>query len=54
MLDVHIDRVHSSAVCQAIGERLSDVLGRPSHELPVNLLEMMEQLSASNKSGTFV
>lgn len=44
MLNVQID-IHSGAVCQAIGERLSAVLGPQTNELPPSLLALMEQLS---------
>lgn len=45
MLDVQIDRIHSGAVSEAIGERLWAALGPQSHELPPRLLALMEQLA---------
>lgn len=48
MLNVQIDRIHSGAVCTAIGERLSAVLGPQSNELPPSLLALMKQLTKSN------
>jgi hypothetical protein len=48
MLNVEINRIHSRAVCQAIGERLSAVLGPQSNELPASLLALMQQLARVN------
>ncbi len=48
MLDVQINHIHSGAVCKAIGERLSAVLGPQSSELPPRLLALMEQLMSLN------
>jgi hypothetical protein len=45
MLNSQIDLIHSRAVCQAIGERLSAVLGPQSNELPASLLALMQQLA---------
>ena len=45
MLNVQINRIHSGAICQAIAERLSAVLGSQFNELPPNLLELMGQLT---------
>jgi hypothetical protein len=45
MLDVQITRIHSGAVCKAIGEGLSVALGPQSNELPPRLLALMEQLA---------
>ena len=46
MLNVQISRIHSGAVCQAIGERLSAALGQESNELPPSLLALMDQLTS--------
>ena len=43
--DIQISRVHSDAVCEEIGERLSVVLGPQSIELPPNMLALIEQLA---------
>jgi|SoimicMinimDraft_17_1059745.scaffolds.fasta_scaffold1018218_1 hypothetical protein len=43
--DVQINRVHSSALCEEIGERLSYVLGSQSIELPARLLTLIEELA---------
>jgi hypothetical protein len=45
MLNVQINHIHSGALCQAIGERLSTTLGPQSNELPPNLLTLMAQLT---------
>jgi hypothetical protein len=42
--DVHINPVHSGAVCKEIGERLSVALGPQSVELQPRLLSLMKQL----------
>jgi hypothetical protein len=44
MLDVQINRIHSGAVCKAIGEGLSVGLDPQSNE-PPRLLALMEQLA---------
>jgi hypothetical protein len=44
MLDVHINRVHSGAICDEIGERLSAALGPQSNELPARLLALIDEL----------
>jgi predicted kinase len=43
--DVQINRIHSGAICEEIGERLSARLGPQSNELPARLLALMEQLA---------
>jgi len=43
--DFQIDRIHNSAVCKEIGERLSIALDPPSMELKPRLLSLMKQLS---------
>jgi hypothetical protein len=45
MLDVQITRIHSGAVCKAVGEGLSVALGPQSNELSPRLLALMEQLA---------
>jgi hypothetical protein len=44
MLDVHINRIHSDAICDEIGERLSAALGTQSNELPGRLLALIDEL----------
>jgi hypothetical protein len=46
--DVQIDRVHSDAICEEIGERLSVALGPQPHELPPRLIELMDNLRRSD------
>jgi len=48
MLNVQIDHIHSRAVCQAIGERLSAMLGPQSDKLPSRLHALMQQMPKSN------
>jgi hypothetical protein len=43
--DVRINRIHSAAVCEEIGERLSVALGTQSVELPDSLLALIEHLA---------
>ncbi len=52
MLNIQIDRIHSGAVCGAIGERLAAVLGPQSSELPPSLRGLMEQLANVNPEAT--
>jgi len=42
--DVKIDRVHSDAICEEIGERLSVALASQRNELPPRLLALMDNL----------
>ena len=44
MLDVQINRIHSGAICDEIGERLSAALGPQSDELPAPLLALVDKL----------
>ena len=44
MLDVQINRIHSGAICDEIGERLSAALGPQSDELPAPLLTLVDEL----------
>jgi hypothetical protein len=44
MLDVQINRIHSGAICNEIGERLSAALGQQSNELPARLLALIDEL----------
>ena len=43
--DVQINRIHSRAVCDEIGERLSVALGSQSIELSSGLLALIEELA---------
>ena len=42
---VQLTRVHSAAISEEIGERLSSALGTQSNELPQHLVARMEQLA---------
>ena len=44
MPDVQINRIHSGAICNEIGERLSAALGPQSNELPARLLALIDEL----------
>jgi hypothetical protein len=50
--DVLIDRVHSSAVREEIGDTLSATLGPQFHELPPRLLALMKQLVGDEHTRT--
>jgi hypothetical protein len=50
MLDIQMNRVHSGAVCEEIGERLAIALGTPSNELPARLLGLMDRLAKAEPS----
>jgi len=41
---IHLDHLHSEAVCQGIGERLRDTLNRQPPELPQGLNALIARL----------
>ena len=43
--EIQIDRIHSGAVCEEMGDRLSVALGPQSVELPPRLLALIDQLA---------
>lgn len=46
MLDVQINRIHSGAICNEIGERLSAAALNPqSNELPARLQALIDELA---------
>jgi hypothetical protein len=47
-IDVQINRIHSSAVCEEIGERLSAALGSQSNELTPPLLALIKRLAKAD------
>jgi hypothetical protein len=49
--DVQINRIHSGAVCHAVGETLSVTLGPQSNELPPRLVGLMKQLAMDETGG---
>jgi hypothetical protein len=49
--DLQINRVHSGAVCDAVGETLSVTLGPQSNELPPRLVGLMKQLAMDETDG---
>jgi hypothetical protein len=49
--DGQINRVHSSALCEEIGERLSLALSSQSIELPARLLTLIEELATIELSA---
>jgi len=44
-IDVRINRIHSSVVCEEIDERLSAALGSQSNELTPPLLALIKSLA---------
>ena len=50
MLDVQINRIHSGAICNEIGERLSAALGPQSNELPARLHALIDELAKARSS----
>jgi len=48
--DVQINRLHASAVCKEMGERLSIALGPQSIKLQPRLLSLVKQLSEQERS----
>lgn len=40
-----INRIHSGAICNEIGERLSAALGPQSNELPARLQALIDELA---------
>jgi hypothetical protein len=48
-IDVQINRIHSSAVCEEIGERLSAALGSQSNELTPPLLALIKSLAKADR-----
>lgn len=44
MPDVQINRIHSGAICNEIGERLAAALGPQSNELPARLVALIDEL----------
>jgi len=40
-----INRIHSGAICNEIGERLSAALGPQSNELPARLQTLIDELA---------
>jgi hypothetical protein len=49
--DVQINRIHSVAICNAVGETLSVTLGPQSNELPLRLAGLMKQLAMDETDG---
>jgi hypothetical protein len=43
--DIQIDRIHSGAVCEEMGDRLSIALGPQSIELPPRMLALIKRLA---------
>jgi len=40
-----LDHIHCRAICDEIGERLRDVLGREASEIPPRLLMLVDELA---------
>jgi hypothetical protein len=45
MANVQINRIHSGAICNEIGERLAAALGPQSNELPARLVALIDELA---------
>jgi hypothetical protein len=48
---VALDSTHSRAVCDEIGERLRDVLGRDAAEIPSHLRRLVDRLAELERVG---
>lgn len=49
--DVHLDRLHSNAVTQGIGERLRDALNRELPDMPQRLSELINRLPELDRNS---
>ena len=49
-----LDHIHCRAICDEIGERLRDVLGRERPEIPPRLLVLIEALARSEHAPSMV
>jgi hypothetical protein len=48
-IDVQINRIHSGAIYEEIGERLSAALGSQSDELTPSLLALIKKLAKADR-----
>jgi hypothetical protein len=51
---VALDSTHSRAVCDEIGERLRDVLGRDAAEIPSHLRRLVDRLAELERAPSIV
>ncbi len=49
-----LDHVHCRAICDEIGERLRDVLGRDASEIPPRLLMLVHELAQLDEGPSIV
>jgi hypothetical protein len=49
--DIHIDRVHSAAICREIGDRLRIALNAERLPLRPSLLSLLERFEAQERSS---
>jgi hypothetical protein len=49
-----LDHIHCRAICDEIGERLRDVLGRGALEIPPRLLALVDQLAQLDQGPSIV
>jgi hypothetical protein len=49
--DIHIDRVHSAAICREIGDRLRIALNAERAPLPPGLLSLLERFAVQERGN---
>jgi len=49
-----LDHIHCRAICDEIGERLRDVLGREASEIPPRLLMLVDELAQLDHGPSIV
>ena len=49
-----LDHIHCRAICDEIGERLRDVLGRVALEIPPRLLVLIDKLARLDRAPSIV
>ena len=49
-----LDHIHCRAICDEIGDRLRDVLGREVSEMPVRLLMLVDELAQLDHGPSIV
>ncbi len=51
---ITLDHIHCRAICDEIGDRLRDVLGREMSEMPVRLLMLVDELAQLDHGPSIV
>lgn len=49
---IELDHLHSTAVCQGVGERLRDALSREAPDLPQHLRTLIDRLPELDRENT--